>query len=639
MEQTGTHVDDLLEKVKSSYDLASLEEKKEIVAQLDSWVKAHSELMVDQAPDELSSVELEAQVHPLPGKAGESRLDSSSPSVLSDLSRIVENEFLLQQIAENIEQAFWLSDFHSERIIYVSPAFQTIWGRTRESLYANPQMLIESVHPEDRVQVLVAKPHIDHKSFNQAYRIIRPDGSLRWVFTRTFLLQDKKGAPEYVLSIAEDITDQKGVEQTLRKTLDHMHEQFNLSRRMSLARKPQGVLKILMSAYELRSAKRATLVYFDQPKIGPSHGMEMIATWVSDRNLSDWSEECNFYEEHSVWDLLKPDRTVVISGIESNPRLLPIAREFLLAEKIQTLAIFPLVAMGDWVGSLLVFYKQEHLFDRFVLRQLKVLVDQASITLYNLKLLEVEAESRHEAERANEIKTEFLAMITHELRTPLTSIIGFTTTLLAQDVRWEPAEQRDFIQTILQEADRLNELIVHLLDLSRLEAGMLPILISPVSIQDIIEDALPQFNALTNDQTLKLEISEKLPPINADKKRISQVLVNLVRNSATYSPKGTEITISTRKRGNFVQVSVNDQGPGIPSGDHKRVFRAFQRGVKAENSSIQGAGLGLAICKGLVEAHGGHIWIAKKMVQGASICFTIPLVTDHIPSTDMVKEQ
>ena len=632
-------MDDLLEKLKSSYGQAPIKEQKEILTQLYSWVKAQTAIIGYQPASELSKVEPEAQEFPSPGKPGESRMDNSSPSVVSDLLRITKNEFLLQQITENIEQAFWLIDFHTEQIIYVSPAFQTIWGQTRESLYANPQLLIESVHPEDRVQVLVAKPHIDHKAFNQAYRIIRPDGRLRWVYTRTFLLQDKNGVPEYVLSIAEDITDQKGVEQTLRKTLDHMHEQFNLSRRMSLARKPQGVLKILMSAYELRSAGRATLLFFDQPKTGPSHGMEMIATWASDRNLPHWSDEVNLYEEPSMWDLMKPDQTTVISGVGADPRLPPLVREFLLAEKIQTLVIFPLVAMGNWVGSLLVFYRGEQHFDRIELRQLKVLVDQASITLYNLKLLDIEAESRHEAERANEIKTEFLAMITHELRTPLTSIIGFTTTLLAEDVRWEPDEQRDFVQTIQQEANRLSELIVHLLDLSRLEAGMLPIQVSPVSIYDIIGDALPQLNALTNDHTLKFDISENLPLIYADKKRISQVLVNLVRNAATYSPKGTEITVTTRKRGNFVLVCVNDQGPGIPSADHRRVFRAFQRGLKAENGTMQGAGMGLAICKGLVEAHGGHIWISKKTVPGASVCFTIPLVTEHIATVEMVKEQ
>ena len=215
-----------------------------------------------------------------------------------------------------------------------------------------------------------------------------------------------------------------------------------------------------------------------------------------------------------------------------------------------------------------------------------MLVDQATITLYNLQLLEVEEESRHEAERANEIKTEFLAMISHELRTPLTSIIGFTTTLLAEDVTWEPDEQRDFIQTIQQEANRLEELIDQLLDLSRLEAGMLPISLEPHSLNEIMEDALPQFHSLTSGHTLTMHLPANLPPVYVDAKRIAQVLVNLVRNASTYAPKGTEISISASVRGGFVQINVSDQGPGIPPADHKRVFKAFRRGVNMENGSV-----------------------------------------------------
>ena len=104
-----------------------------------------------------------------------------------------ENEIHLRQIAENIEQVVWLRDIRSGRILYVSPAFETVWGRSSESLYADPLILIESVHPEDRVQVMVARPHYDHKPFNQAYRILRPDGSLRWIFARTFLIRNETG--------------------------------------------------------------------------------------------------------------------------------------------------------------------------------------------------------------------------------------------------------------------------------------------------------------------------------------------------------------------------------------------------------------------------------------------------------------
>jgi two-component system sensor histidine kinase KdpD len=230
-------------------------------------------------------------------------------------------------------------------------------------------------------------------------------------------------------------------------------------------------------------------------------------------------------------------------------------------------------------------------------------------------------------------------MISHELRTPLTSIIGFTTTLLAEDVAWEPDEQRDFIHTIQHEADRLQELIEQLLDLSRLEAGMLPISPQPYSLHEIIEDALPQFQILTNRQTLTMHLPASLPPVNVDAKRIAQVLVNLVRNASAYASKGTEISISASVRGGFVQINVNDQGPGIPHAEHKRVFKAFRRGVNAENGSAQGAGLGLAICKGLVEAHGGRIWIKQKTTPGTTISFTIPLVPSPIPAIPAEKEQ
>jgi two-component system sensor histidine kinase KdpD len=329
---------------------------------------------------------------------------------------------------------------------------------------------------------------------------------------------------------------------------------------------------------------------------------------------------------------------VAITAIQSDPRLTPVVRDYLLEGQTQTLAIFPLIASGDWLGCLFVYFKQEHPFDHIELRHLKVLIDQATITLYNLHLLKVEEESRHEAERANAIKTEFLAMISHELRTPLTSIIGFTTTLLADDVVWEPDEQRDFIQTIHQEANRLQELIDHLLDLSRLEAGMLPITMKPHSFQEIIEDALPQFRSLTAGHTLTMHLASNLPPVLVDARRIAQV-VNLIRNASSYAPKGTEITVVAGVRGDFMQVNVSDQGPGIPPAEHKKVFKAFERGAAVEKSVAKGAGLGLAICKGLVEAHGGRIWIKKKNTLGTTISFTIPLVPSAETPVSLAEEE
>jgi PAS domain S-box-containing protein len=618
-------LDTVLQDLKTSFHQETTQIQKDFLIQLLEWVKQQDESSSTLEDPGLQSESVQAAAEALIADLTEEESVSSI-----DLYKLFTFAPQLRQVAEKIEQAIWIREIKTGRVLYVSPAFETIWGYSCNSLYANPKILIDSVHPEDRVQVLAAMSHNEYKPYNQVFRVLQIEDNLRWISSRTFLIRDENQKPYCHFCIAQDITDQKSTEQTLRKTLDRTHEQFSLSRKMSLVRKPETVLKTLMSAQELRSAQRAALVFFDSPKLGPTEGVENIAIWKTNRNLPDWLTESNFYEEAALWELVQPKRPVIINTVLSDPRLNPQVRSFLVEGNIETLIIFPLVALADWVGCLFVFYHQEHHFNHIDLRHLKVLVDQASITLYNLKLLVVEAESRREAERANEIKSEFLAMISHELRTPLTSIIGFTTTMLAKDVHWEPEEQLDFIQTIQSEGFRLQELIDHLLDLSRLEAGILPISPEPVSLYDIMEDAMPQLHTLTSGKTLTMQIPSNLPNINADKKRISQVLVNLVRNSAAYAYRGTEIKITALIQKKHLQINVIDQGPGIPSTDHKRVFRAFQRGTNGENGMLKGAGLGLAICKGLVDAHNGRIWIKKKSTPGTTVCFTLPLVAEII---------
>jgi signal transduction histidine kinase len=552
-----------------------------------------------------------------------------------DLRTILEGNPFLVQILQNLTQVVWVIDPVTDQILYVSPAFESIWAQPGEIFYDDPLALIKSVHPEDRVKVLSASPDKYHKSTDLTYRILRPNGSLRWISAHLFLVFDETSDTNLQVCIAQDISGQNLVDQTLQKALDRSREQFTLSRRMSLARKPEAVLKTLMSTSELRSANRA-LVLFVEPLLGKSpRELEVIASWSPSPSPNnpksyDLINDASLVEDLASSELINPTKPVIVTEIDKDQRLSTPVRNLLLEAEIQTAAVFPLVASGIWSGCLLVLFSQEKHFDALELRHIKVLVDQASITLYNLHLLEAEAESRHEAERANEIKTEFLAMISHELRTPLTSIKGFTTTLLADDVVWEPEEQRDFIQTIQQETNRLQELIDHLLDLSRIEAGMLPIFLESHSINEILDDALPQLNSLTSGHKLTTYVPDAIPLVNADPKRIAQVLVNLVRNASTYAPKGTEINISAILKGGFVQINVKDEGPGIPPAEHKTVFKAFQRGANIEKGITQGAGLGLAICKGLVEAHGGRIWIKKKSSPGTTISFTIPIVLLHI---------
>lgn len=544
---------------------------------------------------------------------------------------LLEDYPFIKLVLENIKQVVWVKEQNTDQFLYISPSFETVWKQSGELIYADPIAFINGVHPEDRVKVMSVSLDDTHPSVDLTYRIFRPDGILRWISAHIFLIHEELGGTSYQVCVAEDITDQSLVDQTLRKALDRSREQSTLSRRMSLAHKPEAVLKTLMSASELRTAKRAFVLFFENPTLSHPHHIEVISSWSSpthtpgsgpDKMVTDTT----LIDELALSKLFHPSKSVIISDILKNERLTPEVRDLLDNERIETLVIFPLVTRGKWLGSLLVLFSRPVRFEPVELRHIKVLVDQATTTLNNLQLLEIEAESRLEAERANEIKTKFLAMISHELRTPLTSIIGFTTTLLAKDVSWDSAEKVDFIQIIQQEANRLQELIDHLLDLSRLEAGRMAITLSPHSLDDIIQDALPQLHTLTAGRVLTIQVPDDLPQIQVDAKRIAQVLVNLVRNAATYSPEGTEIQISVGMRRGVVQVNVSDQGPGIQPSEHKKVFKAFRRGANTQEGVTQGAGLGLAICKGLIEGHQGHIWIKKKTTPGATISFTLPIV-------------
>ncbi len=256
------------------------------------------------------------------------------------------------------------------------------------------------------------------------------------------------------------------------------------------------------------------------------------------------------------------------------------------------------------------------------------ITDRKAVEQQRAEILHAERKARIAAEEANEMKLRFLATISHELRTPLTSIKGFASTLSAPDVSWDQETQQEFINIISSEADKLTDLVEQLLDLSRLQAGTLRIVHQPVSADEIISTARPQLEFLAVEHKLECEIPSGLPNALADPSRIAQVLVNLVQNATRYSPHGTPIRVTAAPcdlSSDCVIFRVSDWGPGIPADARSQVFEAFQQlDGNSDTAKSKGAGLGLAICKGIIEAHGGRIWIEDNQPQGATFAFTLP---------------
>ncbi len=194
---------------------------------------------------------------------------------------------------------------------------------------------------------------------------------------------------------------------------------------------------------------------------------------------------------------------------------------------------------------------------------------------------------------------------------------------MQDDVEWDPATQREFLSIIERESDQLEGLISQLLDMSRLEVGMLDIEQVACSLQEIVRGVANRLRVIASSHDLQIRIPPDLPLVYADRRRVGQVLSNLVENAAKYAPPHTPIVVSASAGEEQVKVSVSDQGPGIPSELRERIFERFFRAD--HRGDRPGTGLGLAICRGIVEAHGGRIWVESQPGQGSVFAFTLPI--------------
>jgi PAS domain S-box-containing protein len=285
----------------------------------------------------------------------------------------------------------------------------------------------------------------------------------------------------------------------------------------------------------------------------------------------------------------------------------------------------PLTVGERVLGGLGISLPKPHRFSESERRFLLAVADQTALALERARLYEAEAAARHAAERADWLKTRFLAIVSHELRTPLASIKGFATTLLEEDVTWDAENQHEFITIISDEADKLAEMIDQLLDFSRLESGTLRIERAHITVQQILDFILPQLKMLSTTHDLIIDLPADLPTINADRRRIGQVITNLLVNAVRYSPPATAIIIGGSVHEAHVHVTITDHGPGIPPAERDSVFEPFRQGHLRPDGETKGAGLGLAIARGIVEAHQGRIWIEDRPGPGTTVCFALPI--------------
>ena len=269
-----------------------------------------------------------------------------------------------------------------------------------------------------------------------------------------------------------------------------------------------------------------------------------------------------------------------------------------------------------WRAEPVISSRERRLFQTFA--------SQSALALERAWLAQAESRARV-LEESDRLKTAILSSVSHELRTPLSTIKAAASSLRGKEVSWDSPARVDLVAAIDDEADHLNMLVGNLLDMSRIESGVLKPKREWNILPEIVGSVLARMKHLAVEHRLEVDVPESLPLVPVDYVQMEQVFTNLVSNSLKYAPADTVVCIRAWQEDELIHVQVSNQGPQVPPEDLERIFDKFYRITAADR--VTGTGLGLSICKGIIEAHDGRIW-AENVSDGLAFNFTLPLTWD-----------
>lgn len=285
----------------------------------------------------------------------------------------------------------------------------------------------------------------------------------------------------------------------------------------------------------------------------------------------------------------------------------------------------PLTAGLEPLGALLLRKPDPRVMDGSHRSFLEIFARQISLAIERVRLAEAARRATLQA-RAEQMRSSLLSAVSHDLRTPLATITGAGTALRDEQSRLTPAQRAEFVQTICVEAERMERLIGNILDMVRIESGGMQLRRDWIPLEEVLGSALVRLDAQLAGREVKADLPAELPLVFLDPVLFEQVFVNLLDNAVKYTPPGSPILIEARSVDGVVEMEVADRGPGIPPGEEERIFEKFRRGGQDRGG---GVGLGLAICRGIVEIHGGTITAGNR--EGGGVVFRIRLPIREAP--------
>ncbi len=537
------------------------------------------------------------------------------------------SEANFHQLTESMKEVFWLRDKNDKSIVYVSPSYENIWGRSCESFYNNPWSFMDIVHPDDKERLI--KIHEDIKSeplpFEYEYRIVRDDGEVRWIRARSSPIFDKNGNVFRYSGIAEDITQRKHAVEELKKKNSEL---------LTLNEELHATMEELEAANEELIATN-NAQFESEEKFRTLTESSPVAIMIHQGNFWVYSNpvgvEISGYSEHELykmhfWEFVDEEYQPFIRERELMRKLsenVSMSYEFSITAKDGT---------KKWVslkGNTIVFKgKPAGMISVIDITSRKLAEDEL---LETNKQLEAALERSHEfaigAEAANIAKSQFLANMSHEIRTPMNGIIGITSLLLETELT---GEQKNYVDIMRSSGDNLLSIINQILDLSKIDSHKFELDINSFNLQTAMYDIVEMLAVKAGEKNLEFnfKIDEAVPcSLRGDSGRLRQVVTNLSHNAIKFTSEGrvdVEVRLVDESESDVkLKFEIKDTGVGIPEEHIEDLFIPFTQVDGGMSRRYGGTGLGLAISKKIVELMGGVIGVESSEHKGSLFWFTV----------------
>jgi PAS domain S-box-containing protein len=503
----------------------------------------------------------------------------------------------LRLVLEGAEAGVWDWDIADESFVW-SPELFELFGLDPEVTAAGFESWNASLHPDDleSANALIKQALDEHTSLRNEYRVVRPDGEVRWVYALGRGVYDENGAPVRMTGICLDITDRKRAEQDLRETTAYLENLFDYANAPIIVWSPELRVTRFNHAFERLTGRRADEVV----------GEPLEVLFPADR------------AEESL-DLV--DRAT--SGERWDVVEIPIRR----ADGTVRTVLWNSATIYDGDGTTrraTIAQGQDITGRKRAEGELKLLNE--TLEQHVAERTRELVEANEQLAEANAAKTLFLRSMSHELRTPLNSVIGFSSIMMDGLAGEVTEEQRRQLAMINGAGRHLLALINDILDLSRIEAGRVNVVAEPLDVAELVGGVMESVGPAAREKGLELRVETCDPPCTlvSDRTKVHQILLNLVGNAVKYTDSGGVVLRSSCSSGPFFTFAVTDTGPGIPAEEQDRIFGEFTQTLAQPGERVEGTGLGLAISRALAASLGGMIELTSTVGEGSTFTLVLP---------------